>query len=364
MEVVDKELILANMQEVLEMEGSGLRFMLDNDKYEDLRLVYRLVSRVDAEKKGLKKMMCQRLVQCGKDISRAASGPAAAAAALASAPKPIAAPAPSDEVGESSVSGAAVASEDKAANSATLLAIRWVDEVLLLKDKYEAIWEKSFEKDKGIQASMTKAFTDFINDFARSPEYMSLFIDENLRKGLKGKTEAEVDVVLEKALTLFRYVGDKDVFERYYKKHLSRRLLMNRSVSHDAENQMIGKLKMEVGFAFTSKLEGMFKDMNVSEEMTSEYKKGGAVANKGGIDLAVSVLTSTFWPLNVMGGSTAHPCTYPSEIEGVRKSFEKYYLDRHSGRRLMWQANMVGLSLESSLQVSSPLHSLIWDRWL
>lgn len=313
--VVESELIKNNIKDVMEMD-TGLVSMLDNDRFSDLALTYRLISRVDPDKTALKTMLCARLVALGREINRSVSQPL---------------PQTSD-----------AAAEDKAAGNATVTAIRWVDEVISLKDKYEAIWARSFEADKGIQAAMTRAFTEFINMFPRSPEYMSLFIDENLRKGLKGKTEGEVDAVLDKAITLFRYVGDKDVFERYYKKHLSRRLLMGRSVSHDAERQMIGKLKMEVGFAFTSKLEGMFKDMGVSEEMTAEFRRVQSEGGKKGVELGVNVLTSTFWPMSSMGAEGGHGCTYPKEVEAVREGFTGYYLGRHSGRKLNWQANMVG----------------------
>jgi len=53
-----------------------------------------------------------------------------------------------------------------------------------------------------------------------------------------------VDSVLDKTITLFRFIGEKDVFERYYKQHLAKRLLLGRSVSDDAERGMIGKLKV------------------------------------------------------------------------------------------------------------------------
>ena len=36
----------------------------------------------------------------------------------------------------------------------------------------------------------------------------------------------------------------QDVFERYYKQHLAKRLLLNKSVSDDAEKNMISKLKV------------------------------------------------------------------------------------------------------------------------
>lgn len=95
----------------------------------------------------------------------------------------------------------------------------------------------------------------------KSPEYISLFIDDKLKKGLKGVSDEEVEIVLDKVMVLFRFIQvllkfllvpiyaltihqqEKDVFEKYYKQHLAKRLLLGRSVSDDAERNMIAKLK-------------------------------------------------------------------------------------------------------------------------
>ena len=71
-----------------------------------------------------------------------------------------------------------------------------------------------------------------------------------LRKGMKGTSEEEVELVLDKVVMLFRYLQEKDVFEKYYKQHLAKRLLGGRSVSDDAERSMIGKLKIECGYQY------------------------------------------------------------------------------------------------------------------
>ena len=57
-------------------------------------------------------------------------------------------------------------------------------------------------------------------------------------------SEQEVEVILDKTILLFRYLQDKDIFERYYKQHLAKRLLLNKSVSDDFEKSMISKLKV------------------------------------------------------------------------------------------------------------------------
>lgn len=56
----------------------------------------------------------------------------------------------------------------------------------------------------------------------------------------------------------------KDVFEAFYKRILSRRLLMGRSASMDAEKLCISKIKAECGAQFTNQLEGMLKVTAIS----------------------------------------------------------------------------------------------------
>ncbi|KAK6348616.1 Cullin-3 [Orbilia javanica] len=320
--IVEKHLITDNIREVMQLEASGLNFMVDNDRYEQLKVLYNLVRRVDNSVIEIRRMLKERVVYLGREINKGVY-----------VFRKVTAP------GE----GQSGEAEDKSVNAETAMALRWVEDVLALKDKIDKIWEYSFTSDQGIQQTVSKSFAEFINENKRSPEYISLFVDENIKKGLKGKTEAEVDMVLDKAIVLFRYIQDKDIFERYYKKHLSKRLILGRSVSNDVERAMIGKFKVEVGFSFTSKMEGMFKDMNVSQDLTTEYKKHLAnlhLDNEPNIDLDIKVLTSTFWPWSSMSGETTHTCIYPPELEKIRSSFQQFYLRRHNGRQLTWQPQM------------------------
>ena len=334
--VVDDELIKNNIAAVIKME-TGVKNMLDNDRLSELQLVFELISRVDPKKEELKKAVKDRIIESGTEINKEAVKPSQASAASSL----------KSEADKPDGDGKTLA--EKPVNLQTTAAIQWVDDILQLKGKYDRVLKEAFANDQGLQTAFAQSFTDFINDFQRSSEYLSLFFDENLKKGIKGKTENEVDALLDRGITLLRYIQDKDMFERYYKKHLSKRLLMKRSVSMDAERQMISKMKMEVGNTFTQRIESMFKDMAVSEDLSGQYKKhvsqyGDPDPKRAEID--VNVLTSTMWPLDTMGPSyrddeTHRPaCIFPSLIERIRQGFEKFYLDKHSGRRLTWQANM------------------------
>lgn len=74
-------------------------------------------------------------------------------------------------------------------------------------------------------------------------------------------------------MVLFRFIHGKDVFEAFYKKDLAKRLLVGKSASVDAEKSMLSKLKQECGGGFTSKLEGMFKDMELSKDINIAFKQ-------------------------------------------------------------------------------------------
>lgn len=62
------------------------------------------------------------------------------------------------------------------------------------------------------------------------------------------------------------------MFEAFYKKDLAKRLLLGKSASTDAEKGMITKLKAECGSQFTNKLEGMFKDVDLSRDIMTSFR--------------------------------------------------------------------------------------------
>lgn len=333
--VVEEEMVSSHLTEFLAMEGSGITAMIENDRYEDLTLLYQLISRVDPTKEPLKIALQARVVELGSEINKTISNIDFSATTAAAA----------DDGDAAEGADKSKAPKQTAQSKQTAAAIKWVDEVLQLKDKFDTMWKNCLEQDLILQTALTKSFSDFINLFSRCSEYVSLFIDDNLKRGIKGKTEAEVDLVLDKATTLIRYIQDKDMFERYYKKHLARRLLHGKSESADVERQMITRMKQEIGNAFTTKLEGMFKDMAMSEELTSGYRNH--IRNLGDmdrkvIDLGINVLTTNHWPMESMGGANARDengrqsCTWPSELNTLQESFKSFYLKERNGRMLTW----------------------------
>uniref|UniRef100_A0AAY4D659 Cullin family profile domain-containing protein n=1 Tax=Denticeps clupeoides TaxID=299321 RepID=A0AAY4D659_9TELE len=113
-------------------------------------------------------------------------------------------------------------------------------------DYIQGLLDLKSRNDRLFKQTIAGDFEYFLNLNSRSPEYLSLFIDDKLKKGVKGVRIHDGAVPL--------HAGEGRV-ERYYKQHLARRLLTNKSVSDDSEKNMISKLKTECGCQFTSKLE-------------------------------------------------------------------------------------------------------------
>ncbi len=106
-------------------------------------------------------------------------------------------------------------------------------------------------------------------------------------------------------MVLFRFIHGKDVFEAFYKKDLAKRLLIGKSASVDAEKSMLSKLKQECGGVFTLKLEGMFKDMELSKDIMATFDQ--QMQGKLTISLSVNILTLTHWPTYPIANVTLPP---------------------------------------------------------
>ena len=223
----------------------------------------------------------------------------------------------------------------------------FVKGVLAMRERFHAVVTDAMKGEKKAQKRMKESFEDFLNADARAANCLAVYVDELLRVGLRGADERKVSMELDRVIVIFRYLSDKDVFEAYYKNHLAKRLLGNKSGNEEAERAMVSLLKAECGYQFTSKLEGMFNDMRISKETAEKYRShkkslNNAVSNdsrdaeNGGkpVDVEVSVLTTGYWP-----SQNVAPCILPPAVKAAMDRFQKYYLTTYTGRKLSWQTS-------------------------
>ena len=159
---------------------------------------------------------------------------------------------------------------------------------------------------------------------------------------------------------IFCFLQAKDVFEGFYKKDLAKRLLGNRVVSMDVERHFVSLLKAQCGPGYTSKMEGMFQDMDWSRETTNMYKDSlhkdmdGSTKPKD-IEMDIQVLTTGYWPVYPQYPNLI----VPDEMKAPQEHFVEYYKSKYQGRRMAWQYAIGQMVVRFQPRESGPKYDLL-----
>eukprot|EP00928_Gymnodinium_smaydae_P020186 TRINITY_DN17808_c0_g1_i1.p1 TRINITY_DN17808_c0_g1~~TRINITY_DN17808_c0_g1_i1.p1 ORF type:complete len:757 (+),score=205.88 TRINITY_DN17808_c0_g1_i1:216-2486(+) len=213
---------------------------------------------------------------------------------------------------------------------------QYVEEVLELKRELDDMVVSCFDSDSQFQKARNRGIENILNKDTRCAKYLAMYADMQLKRGLKGRMEDEVTQLVTRVVSLFAHLKDKDIFLDYYKRALSRRLLNKLSVSNDAEDAFISKLKAECGQQAVQKLAYMFTDMSLSDQLQEEYNRLSHGGSPNGVNHEVRVLQTNAWP-EKPDETNVVPC---AEMSACVQAFEKYYHSKHSGRKLRWIYNM------------------------
>ncbi|KAJ2787111.1 hypothetical protein GGI15_000987 [Coemansia interrupta] len=217
------------------------------------------------------------------------------------------------------------------------LDVNLVTRLLTLKQRLDDILRESFQNNTMLVNALREAFGEFINTRRNKPaQLLAKFIDQRMRTSSKSaSTEDEMDELLDRVLVLFRFIQGKDMFEAYYKRDLAKRLLYNKSASIDTEKSMLQKLKSECGAGFTNRLEGMHRDMEVSEELATTFAEARASKDQDAINFHPTVLTLAFWP-----NYDQIQLVVPRQVDDAQEEFVEFYSAKHQSRNLQWQHNL------------------------
>ncbi|KAK4291243.1 hypothetical protein Pmani_012385 [Petrolisthes manimaculis] len=283
----------------LEIFHNEFQHLLNDDKNEDLARMYQLVSRIPDGLRELRTLLEQHITNQGL-------------AAI-------------DRCGDSAVNDPKV----------------YVQTILEVHRKYNSLVLTAFNNDTGFVAALDKACGRFINNnsatkhpnsSSKSPELLAKYCDLLLKKSSKNPEEAELEDTLNQVMIVFKYIEDKDVFQKFYSKMLAKRLVQYMSASDDAEASMISKLKQACGFEYTSKLQRMFQDIGVSKDLNDQFRKHLVSSNEPlDLDFTIQVLSSGSWPFQ-----QSQTFTLPHELERSVSRFTTFYSSQHSGRKLNW----------------------------
>ncbi|KAJ1960780.1 ubiquitin ligase (cullin) of SCF [Dipsacomyces acuminosporus] len=247
-----------------------------------------------------------------------------------------------------------ISGDEEAASGVANEARLFVSAVLNVYDLYSNILHESFEDNPGFSKALDNAFRDFVNDNelcpsgeSKAPMLLAYYSDSLLKKGgataRKAGTsssaraegaddEGELETLLSRVICVFRYIKDSDVFQKFYSRFLARRLVNEQSVSIDAEESMISKLKEISGVEFTSKLTRMFTDMTISNDLSEAFMENIGGSSKLPYNFNMKVLHTVSWPLSAPDTTL----TLPHQLATVCDDYNRFYQVKHSGRKLNW----------------------------
>ncbi|PQE29124.1 putative SCF complex member Cullin 1 protein [Rutstroemia sp. NJR-2017a BBW] len=219
----------------------------------------------------------------------------------------------------------------------------YVDALLEIHTQYQGLVKQAFKDEPEFTRSLDNACKEFVNrnqvcksGSNKSPELLAKYADTLLKKSATGAEESDIENSLTQIMTVFKYIEDKDVFQKFYSRMLARRLVHTSSSSDDAETSMISKLKEACGFEYTNKLQRMFQDIQISKDLNGGFKEFEAGLFAGSdekpVDASYSILGTGMWPLNPPNTDF----TPPMELTKAYERFQNFYNQKHSGRKLTW----------------------------
>ncbi|KAG4962722.1 hypothetical protein JHK86_039590 [Glycine max] len=141
----------------------------------------------------------------------------------------------------------------------------------LLKKEHSG-YHALLRDDKKVQHELLSVYTNQLLKKEHSGYHALLRDDKALKEALRSfatKVLLEVQaqnclppfvitfLKKEEVVKLLAYISGKDLFAKFYRKKLARRLLFDKSANDDHERSILTKLKQQCGGQFTSKMEGM-----------------------------------------------------------------------------------------------------------
>ena len=297
----EKALLSAHAQLLQE----NFRVLLEHDRREDMERIYRLLDRIDDGLKPLRAIFNEHVQQAGL----------------------------------AAVERIATEGTDDSADSADPK--DYVEALLAVHTSYNALVTSCFGGDAEFVKALDNACNEFVNrnkvckssSSRSSPELLAKYCDNLLKKGSKNVDDNDVEATLQNVMVIFKYIEDKDVFQKFYTRHLSRRLVGGQSSSDDAEASMLGKLKEACGFEYTNKLQRMYNDMQISKDLNDAFRTSQGLNEAAApFDLEILVLGGGFWPLT----TPTSEFRIPPQLQKVYDQFHNFYNGKHSGRQLQW----------------------------
>ena len=151
--ILESCLLTPHLSAIISMPHSGLDAMIDQNKLEDMARMYRLFSMVETGPSTLKRALKDSVARRGKEVNDIAAG------VEGEVPGAL-----DEEAGEAvDVKGKGKAKPKVSSVGPVTMALKWVEDVLSLKDTFDHVLKRSFAGDTAIQTTLNEASPAVVN---------------------------------------------------------------------------------------------------------------------------------------------------------------------------------------------------------
>ena len=219
---------------------------------------------------------------------------------------------------------------------------KFIPELIKLKKEMDNLVADCFENHPRFQDEKNKSFSLFMNKEFYAKQ-LSNYTDFCMRIGFKGKSQEEIESILNDIIGLYKCLNSKLVFQLETNKKMSDRLIKNASISTNTEKIFISKLKQESGVTYVSKMMEMMNDLDKNIKELDSYKASASKGMPNGIKFNIKVISQSAWEINK---KSMEKIELPKFLSSCIEDFEKFYLKKHSGQKLMWCLGLSKLEIQ------------------
>merc|ERR1711981_723814 len=117
-----------------------------------------------------------------------------------------------------------------------------------------------------------------------------------LKKGSAERATEETASIFDRIMTIFEFLSDKDVFAKFYRTQLMKRLIHSTSAGDDDEELMLTKLREKCGYEYVAKFQRMMQDKQTNKRLNDDFKNWVQENSVSQIETSVQVLSTGSWP--------------------------------------------------------------------
>ena len=295
--VIYEEIIGRNMVELIEMD-SGVKNMLENNKYEELTHLFELFKFYEPSLHKVAEVFRTYIEKRGNALRENKE--------IYKDPK------------------------------------KMVPQLIDLQKEINKLVKDCFSNNDILQAAKDRAFYEFMKADYYSKQ-VAYFLDYCMRAGFKGKDEASISSTLDDIIGLFKNLNTKYVFQKETEKKMSDRLIKDATLSVNNEKNFVSKLKQESDMSLVNKMVGMLNDLEKNKQETEDYRRTISKGTPKGIKFNVQVISNGAWEID---NKHIIKIKLPDLFKSCMDDFESYYLKRYQEHKLHWYLNISKLEIQ------------------